>query len=200
MSTRNLARPVQLPQEVHDLLWGDALCSPQRRQRRSERQQPTCQVPSVVLKRMLRIGEQIIQKFLRSRAFAVLQRVAVEQLERVACVLDLLRLRNFAPEPIQVIVGVIAHGSDSVTRPQVRDTEAGGGQHHRGRVPREAQGAMVTPASSHESLSEVFFHTTTSQRCIGQSPRLRTHREIDWWRGHIGAGLQDRPSAPGGVR
>lgn len=61
---------------------------------------------------------------------------------------------------------------------------------HRGRVPREAQSAMVTPASSHESLSEVFFH---------QSPRLRTHREVDWWRGHIGAGLQDRPSAPGGV-
>lgn len=67
---------------------------------------------------------------------------------------------------------------------------------HRGRVPREAQSAMVTPACSHESLSEVFSTPPHPVRI----PRLRTHREIDWWRGHIGAGLQDRPSAPGGVR
>lgn len=51
-------------------------------------------------------------------------------------------------------------------------------------------------ALSRVSLSN-FFSTPPHPVRI---PRLRTHREIDWWRGHIGAGLQDRPSAPGGVR
>ncbi len=71
---------------------------------------------------------------------------------------------------------------------------------HRGRVPREAQGAMVTPASSRASLSGIFFHTTTSQRYIGQSPRFRTYREIDWSAGSCGSTRDDALTAPGGVQ
>lgn len=69
---------------------------------------------------------------------------------------------------------------------------------YRGHLAREAHTARATPMPYRVTLSEVFF--PHHHRYIGQSPRLRTHREIDWSRGRPGAGAADRPSAPRGVR
>lgn len=71
---------------------------------------------------------------------------------------------------------------------------------HRGRVAREAHtpGRPACPIA-HISL-KFFFHTTTSQRYIGQSPRFRTHREIDWSAGSCGSTRDDALTAPGGVQ
>lgn len=66
----------------------------------------------------------------------------------------------------------------------------------RGAFAHKGCSTVVTPASSHESLSEVFSTPPHPVRI----PRLRTHREIDWSSGSSGSTGDDALTAPGGVR